>query len=247
MCMTVSAQSITFGSSNDGGPWFFLPFWSVCNAVTYPEYSPANSYPWIPFPPRRARPRPGPHSHHPIESRTISESVMIHDIFSLDRMPKIACVHHLKRLKPSRSRSGRRMKAGPGSSCRVGERASVAITYTRISYCRFYTYQLLSLIHVSVTITCTRISYHHLYHLCDVSRSGRRTMAGPASSCRFGFRVSGFGFRASGFGFRVSGFGFRVSGFGFRVSGFGFRVSGFGLRVSGFGFRVSGSGFRGGR
>ena len=28
----------------------------------YPEYSRANSYPWSPFPPRRARPGPCPHS-----------------------------------------------------------------------------------------------------------------------------------------------------------------------------------------
>ena len=28
----------------------------------YPEYSRANSYPWSPFPPRRACPGPGPHS-----------------------------------------------------------------------------------------------------------------------------------------------------------------------------------------
>ena len=27
----------------------------------YPEYSRANPYPWSPFPPRRARPGPGPH------------------------------------------------------------------------------------------------------------------------------------------------------------------------------------------
>ena len=30
--------------------------------ASYPEYSRANSYPWSPFPPRRARSGPGPHS-----------------------------------------------------------------------------------------------------------------------------------------------------------------------------------------
>jgi len=29
----------------------------------YPEHSRANSYPWSPFPPRRARPGPGPHKY----------------------------------------------------------------------------------------------------------------------------------------------------------------------------------------
>ena len=30
--------------------------------ASYPEYSRANSYPWSPSPPRRARPGPGPHT-----------------------------------------------------------------------------------------------------------------------------------------------------------------------------------------
>ena len=37
------------------------PFLSGCDHHGYPEYSRANSYPWSPFPPRRARPGPGPH------------------------------------------------------------------------------------------------------------------------------------------------------------------------------------------
>ena len=36
-----------------------------CEALRpYLESSRANSYPWSPFPPRRARPGPGPHNHH---------------------------------------------------------------------------------------------------------------------------------------------------------------------------------------
>ena len=35
----------------------------------YSEYSRANSYPWRPFPPRRARPGPGPHTKHPLHTQ----------------------------------------------------------------------------------------------------------------------------------------------------------------------------------
>ena len=34
--------------------------------LPYPEYSRANSYPWSPFPPRRARPGPGPRTPPPL-------------------------------------------------------------------------------------------------------------------------------------------------------------------------------------
>ena len=39
----------------------------------YLEYSRANSYPWIPFPPRRARPGPGPH-----KSQALSQPIGAH-------------------------------------------------------------------------------------------------------------------------------------------------------------------------
>jgi len=38
-------------ASEDQGPY-----------ASYPEYSRANSYPWSPFPPRRAHPGPGPYT-----------------------------------------------------------------------------------------------------------------------------------------------------------------------------------------
>ena len=37
----------------------------ACVQASYPEYSRANSYPWSPLPPRRARPGPGPHTATP--------------------------------------------------------------------------------------------------------------------------------------------------------------------------------------
>jgi hypothetical protein len=46
----------------------------------YPESSRADSYPWSPFPSRRARPGPGPHNHHNHHSHHITTSPHHHTI-----------------------------------------------------------------------------------------------------------------------------------------------------------------------
>jgi len=106
MCMTVSAQSIAFGSSNGGGPWFFLPceifvdnllvrIHFIIVMIRRPGLAPSP-------PGRRTAAGPGSSwfrgglvfkAHRWLYHSTLGSRVM-------------------KKKK----------KAGPGSSCRVGER-----------------------------------------------------------------------------------------------------------------------------
>ena len=85
-CSTRISVSLTHSTHPEAGSWglgvWHTRVWSVthtrfhprttlgpcisrwvCGVCVrpYPEYSRANSYPWSPFPPRRARPGPGPH------------------------------------------------------------------------------------------------------------------------------------------------------------------------------------------
>jgi len=51
---------------------------------TYPEYSRANSYPWCFFPPRRARPGPGPHTGRNQLERRVQDPVLTADAINLN-------------------------------------------------------------------------------------------------------------------------------------------------------------------
>ena len=67
---TISVNQISFagnaiiGSTDQDGAFCEACCVACARSCPYPAYSLANSYPWSPFPPRRARPGPGPHKVH---------------------------------------------------------------------------------------------------------------------------------------------------------------------------------------